>query len=1162
MENLKLNKSNSPVLISILLFLFFVSVSIVFYQITADSIFKNSENVFSGEVSRADKNFSDYIVFYGNILGSIKGFFESSQAVEPEEFKSFIEDILVSGNNDPISALSYVEKVKRGDLESFLKVSTSLQGDPAGFDSQNGISTFDPDKEEYYLLKYSEVRESSNENLFGKDFSDIYSKEFENAIKTGDFAATAVFVNPYSNKNEIMFFKPVFKGDNSQVDIKDDITNVSGFVVLTLKTKDLLNNIFSPGSSSRLLATDVFEGAEMGSGALIYSNSIYPSGYLSEHIIIKKVQAGGRDWTIKFSSTPQFKEAVAQKSVPFYIILSGFFVSLAISFITYFILISRNRAIKLAEVMTLDLASSEKRLERINRALLTINEANETIIKGRDEQKLLDGVCNILIKSAGYRLVWIGYAQSDEEKNVRVAAWAGHSDGYIEKLRVSWSENDSRGQGPVGRAMRSGLSVIDSDFDNDPDFEPWREDAKKRGYRSGIFIPLRADNRQLGSINIYSSEKNIFSEEEVALLQRFTNNVAYSILSIRTFIEKDIAEKSLKDSEEILSQYVLNSPIYTFIKEVTPSGSRVIKASENYADMIGLAGKEMEGKKMEELFPPEFAKKIIADDLAVIASGKVLKVDEDLNGKNYTTIKFPIIIGKKKLLAGYTIDITDRKKTELDIRQSEEKFSKAFNGSPYANALTALDDGSVVDINSSFTSVFGYSKDEVVGKTTVELGIWVNLEDRKRMIDAIEKQGVVKNLKVSLRRKSGEIMRALLSVQLINIGDNKYIYSVVSDITEQEKIREELVQKMEELEQFRLAVDNASDHIIITDPNSKIIYANRGVEKITGYSMKELIGSTPALWGKQMPKEFYEKMWHTIKVDKQPFVGELTNKRKSGQQYQAEFSVSPILNEAGEIIYFVGVERDITKAKEVERSKNEFVSLASHQLRTPLTAINWYAEMLLNGDVGVLGAKQKDYVGELYGSSKRMTDLVSALLNVSRIDLGTFTINPKPTDIVEISKGVIKDLIVRIKKKKLKIVEKYEKLPEINADPNLVVILLQNLVSNAVKYTQELGTITISIAKENSDVAITVKDNGYGIPMSQQDRIFQKFFRADNIIPVETDGNGLGLYMVKHILDNAGGSISFVSKEGEGTTFTVKIPASGMREREGTRILEQKGFGV
>ncbi|MBN1926489.1 MAG: PAS domain-containing sensor histidine kinase [Prolixibacteraceae bacterium] len=136
-------------------------------------------------------------------------------------------------------------------------------------------------------------------------------------------------------------------------------------------------------------------------------------------------------------------------------------------------------------------------------------------------------------------------------------------------------------------------------------------------------------------------------------------------------------EKSLSDTNELLSKFITNSPIFAFIKEVTPGQSRVIVASENYIDMIGVKGSDMSGKTMEELFPPEFAKKITADDWEVVSNGKIITLDEELNGKYYTTIKFPIKLGNRNLLAGYTIDITDRKQTEILINEKNEALLKA-----------------------------------------------------------------------------------------------------------------------------------------------------------------------------------------------------------------------------------------------------------------------------------------------------------------------------------------------------------------------------------------------------------------------------------------------------------------------------------------------------
>lgn len=360
----------------------------------------------------------------------------------------------------------------------------------------------------------------------------------------------------------------------------------------------------------------------------------------------------------------------------------------------------------------------------------------------------------------------------------------------------------------------------------------------------------------------------------------------------------------------------------------------------------------------------------------------------------------------------------------------------------------------------------------------------------------------------------------------------------------------------ENFEKFKLAVEGASDHIIITDKDGKIMYANKAAEEITGYSRQEMIGNRPSLWGKQMPDDFYRNMWHTIKEEKRMFTGELTNKRKNGQLYIAESRISPLFDEQGELYGFVGIERDITRQKEIDKAKTEFVSIASHQLRTPLTIINWYIEMLETGNGLALSDKQKQYLSEIERASRRMIELVNALLNVSRIDLGTFMVDIEPMDFAAAMDDVLKDLEPQIAQKKLRLAKKYDTaLPQINADPKLLRMIFQNLLTNAVKYTPDKGTVTIGLEKQADRVIITVTDTGLGIPEEQQSKIFQKFFRADNARMKEPDGNGLGLYIIKSLIEHSGGTIRFVSAENKGTTFFVSLPLTGMKEKEGTRPL-------
>jgi signal transduction histidine kinase len=248
--------------------------------------------------------------------------------------------------------------------------------------------------------------------------------------------------------------------------------------------------------------------------------------------------------------------------------------------------------------------------------------------------------------------------------------------------------------------------------------------------------------------------------------------------------------------------------------------------------------------------------------------------------------------------------------------------------------------------------------------------------------------------------------------------------------------------------------------------------------------------------------------------------------------------------------------RNIAAEKAVDKSKTEFVSLAAHQLRTPLSTISWYAEMLLSGDAGVLNEDQKEYITHVYESNKRMVALVNNLLNVSRVDLGTFQVNPAPTSFKEMVESLEIELKQSIDAKKQHFIKTIASdLPIVSADPTLSRMVIQNLLTNAIKYTPESGTIEVVLETKSNDLVIKVKDNGYGIPEADQGKMFTKLYRASNVTDKVTDGNGLGLYVIKNIVEQSGGTISFESRENQGTTFTVTIPLSGMKAKTGSKPL-------
>jgi signal transduction histidine kinase len=232
--------------------------------------------------------------------------------------------------------------------------------------------------------------------------------------------------------------------------------------------------------------------------------------------------------------------------------------------------------------------------------------------------------------------------------------------------------------------------------------------------------------------------------------------------------------------------------------------------------------------------------------------------------------------------------------------------------------------------------------------------------------------------------------------------------------------------------------------------------------------------------------------------------------------------------------------------------KDDFISLASHQLRTPLTAIRWISERLMRPATGQLTEKQQGLVKDVQNSTIRLITLVNDLLNITRIESGRLTIEPTQSNIGELVQSIIEEVHEIADAKKITIqVEIHDQLPEIVIDVKLIRQALANIIQNAIKYTSPQGMITILAYKTVQYIAVAVTDTGLGIPTAQQSQLFQRFFRASNVTGAEYDGTGLGLYLVKNIVEASGGTVLYSSQENVGTTFVVYLPLSGSPSQKG-----------
>lgn len=232
------------------------------------------------------------------------------------------------------------------------------------------------------------------------------------------------------------------------------------------------------------------------------------------------------------------------------------------------------------------------------------------------------------------------------------------------------------------------------------------------------------------------------------------------------------------------------------------------------------------------------------------------------------------------------------------------------------------------------------------------------------------------------------------------------------------------------------------------------------------------------------------------------------------------------------------------KLKELDRVKDEFLSMASHQLRTPLTTIKGYLSMILEGDAGVVTPTQKEFVGYAFEGSKRMVSLISDLLNVSRLAAGRFLIEPLPTDMTAVVADEVRQLQTHADAKGLKLVFEppVELIPEIEIDENKTRQVIMNFIDNAIYYTAD-GSVTVRLRQHDGLIEFRVTDTGIGVPKVARKKLFSKFFRADNAQSARPDGTGLGLYLAKRVVEDQGGTIIFDSIEGQGSTFGFEIPA-------------------
>lgn len=645
---------------------------------------------------------------------------------------------------------------------------------------------------------------------------------------------------------------------------------------------------------------------------------------------------------------------------------------------------------------------------------------------------------------------------------------------------------------------------------------------------------------------------SFFAEHSASLLYDSLRKIIGVVVISTDITNRKQAEESLRSREAYLSAIIENQQGLMWLKD---EEGKFLAVNHAFADSCGKESvDDVVGKTDFDIWPRELAEKYREVDDRVMKSGKLLSVEELIKDKNnskwFETFKSPVkdINGKIIGTTGYAKDITQRKKMENELRNSEVKFSQLFNLSPDAMNLCTLPEGKYIAVNNMFTKLSGYTFEEVLDKTSIDMDFWVNPEQREVFAKMLSTENGSASIEAKLKMKDGQIVHAFMSGKIIEIYNVPYLLVVTRDITERKHAEEQL-------RKLSRAVEQSPVSIVITDTDGYIEYVNEKTLTLTGYQQQDVIGKNPRIFSSgETTKEEYAGIWNTI-LDGKEWRGEFHNKKKSGELYWENALLSPIKNSKNVITHFMAIKEDITdrkqilseltiakeKAEQSDKLKSEFLAQMSHEIRTPLNGIVGNVGYL----VEVLGESMdpdfQDCFDGINLTSNRIIRTVDLILNVSELQ----TVGYKPLLVnVSLDQDVLKRLYQEYslfaKQKGLELIYTCRETEDVVfADEYSLTQIFANLIDNAIKYTKKGKVELILEENKKGNLIVEIKDTGIGISKEFFPKIYEPFIQEDHGYTRNYDGSGLGMSLVKGYCKINNASIEVESEKNVGTTIRI-----------------------
>lgn len=618
-------------------------------------------------------------------------------------------------------------------------------------------------------------------------------------------------------------------------------------------------------------------------------------------------------------------------------------------------------------------------------------------------------------------------------------------------------------------------------------------------------------------------------------------------------------EERLRDERLLLRTVIDNIPYSIYSKDI--SGRKTLANFMELNYLGAKSEKEILGKTDFDFYPKEIAEAFWADDKIVMQTNKaVINREEHLIVKNgqtkvLLTSKVPLKDerGNIKGLVGIGHDITARKRSEELL----QKLNQAIYNSQEVIFMTDKD-GIFTFVNPAFTQIYGFPAEDVVGKTTPRIlnsGIFTK-EDFKSFWDTILSKQSVPEAEYLNKCKDGKLINIEGSADpIINTnGDLIGFLGIHRDITKR-KLAEDAIRESEE--KFKNAFQYSAIGIALISPEGKWLKVNSKVCEIVGYSEEELLSMT------------FRHITHPddlttdLNFVKQLLAGEIETYSMEKRYLQKEgdiiwvlLSVSLVRDKGGSPLFFISQIRDVTDRKRAEKEiqetneelikinneKDKFFSIIAHDLKSPFNSIVGFSKLLLeqiktNDYNGI-----EKYTGIILQSSQSAMDLLTNLMQWSQSQTGRLEFNPEFFEFVELIKDVERLLIGAAEQKSIKIFKTLPSNAPIIADKDMISTIMRNLVSNAIKFTNTGGKITITVQDYQNILTISVHDTGIGIPPEAIDKLFNIDSEYSTSGTQNEKGTGLGLILCKEFVEKHGGKIWVESEEGNGSTFYFTLP--------------------